>query len=338
MKMKVLVTGGAGFIGSHLVEALLKKGETVRILDDLSTGKMENLQGATGCPVPDMEGQSMGPRRITLGKQAEFIWGNITDLKTCHAACEGVSCVFHLAALGSVQRSVEDPLAAHQANATGTLHMLLAAKEAGARRFMYASSSSVFGNLSTDPEEVKAKEESDPLHPESPYAATKLMGEYYCRIFFQLFGLETVALRYFNVFGPRQDPNSIYSAVIARFMHALLSGKSPVIYGDGNQSRDFTYVENVVRANLLAMEAPGVAGRVFNIACSRGISVNDLLARLQEISGIRMPARFEPARTGEIRHSLSSIRQARAHLKYEPGVSFQEGLAATWEWFRKDKA
>jgi len=336
--VKVLVTGGAGFIGSHLVEALLKKGETVRVLDDLSTGKMENLQGATGCPVPDMKGQSIGPRRMTLGNQAEFIWGNITDLKTCHAACEGVSYVFHLAALGSVQRSVEDPLAAHQANATGTLHMLLAAKEAGARRFMYASSSSVFGNLSRDPEEVKAKEESDPLHPESPYAATKLMGEYYCRIFFQLFGLETVALRYFNVFGPRQDPNSIYSAVIARFMHALLSGKSPVIYGDGNQSRDFTYVENVVRANLLAMEAPGVAGRVFNIACSQGISVNELLARLQDISGIRIPARFEPARTGEIRHSLSSIRQARAHLGYEPGVSFQEGLAATWEWFRKDKA
>jgi nucleoside-diphosphate-sugar epimerase len=232
----------------------------------------------------------------------------------------------------------EDPLAAHQANATGILHMLLAAKDTGARRFMYASSSSVFGNLSTDPEEVKAKEESDPLHPESPYAATKLMGEYYCRIFFHLFGLETVALRYFNVFGPRQDPNSIYSAVIARFMHALLYGKSPVIYGDGNQSRDFTYVENVVLANLLAMEAPGVGGRVFNIACGQRISVNDLLARLQDISGIRMPARFEPARTGEIRHSLSSIRQARALLGYEPGVNFQEGLAATWEWFRKDKA
>jgi nucleoside-diphosphate-sugar epimerase len=336
--MKVLVTGGAGFIGSHLVEAMLKKGETVRILDDLSTGKIENVKEATGSPVPAMEGQSMGPHRITLGKQAELIWGNITDLKTCHAACEGASYVFHLAALGSVQRSVEDPLAAHQANATGTLNMLLAAKEAGVRRFMYASSSSVFGNLLTDPEEVKAKEESDPFHPESPYAATKLMGEFYCRTFFHLYGLETVSLRYFNVFGPRQDPNSIYSAVIARFMHALLYGKSPVIYGDGNQSRDFTYVENVVRANLLAMEAPGVAGRVFNIACGQRISLNDLLSRLQEISGIRMPARFEPARAGEIRHSLSSIRQAQTHLGYEPRVNFQEGLAATWEWFRKDKA
>jgi UDP-glucose 4-epimerase len=233
---------------------------------------------------------------------------------------------------------VEDPLASHQANATGILNMLLAAKEAGVKRFMYASSSSVFGNLSRDTEEVKATEESDPLHPESPYAATKLMGEFYCRIFCHLYELETVALRYFNVFGPRQDPNSIYSAVIARFMHALLHGKPPVIYGDGNQSRDFTYVENVVRANLLAMETTGVAGRVFNIACGQRISVNELLSRLQDISGIRIPARFEPARSGEIRHSLSSIRQAQTHLRYEPRVTFQEGLAATWEWFRKDRA
>ena len=336
--MKILVTGGAGFIGSHLVEALLKKGEFVRILDDLSTGKIENLKETTGFPVPGLEGQSMGSRNIALGRQAEFIWGNITDLKTCQAACDGVSYVFHLAALGSVQRSVEDPLASHQANATGILNMLLAAKEAGVKRFMYASSSSVFGNLSRDTEEVKATEESDPLHPESPYAATKLMGEFYCRIFCHLYELETVALRYFNVFGPRQDPNSIYSAVIARFMHALLHGKPPVIYGDGNQSRDFTYVENVVRANLLAMETTGVAGRVFNIACGQRISVNELLSRLQDISGIRIPARFEPARSGEIRHSLSSIRQAQTHLRYEPRVTFQEGLAATWEWFRKDRA
>ena len=334
--MKVLVTGGAGFIGSHLVEALFARGETVRVLDDLSTGKVKNLEEATGYPVPPAEGGRPSAERIVLGDRAEFIFGNITDFQTCRAACEGVACVFHLAALGSVQRSVEDPLASHQANASGTLHMLLAAKEAGVRRFLYASSSSVFGNLSADPEEVKAKEESAPLHPESPYAATKLMGEFYCRIFFHLYGLETVSLRYFNVFGPRQDPNSIYSAVIARFMHALLSGNSPVIYGDGNQSRDFTYVENVVRANLLASEAKGVAGRVFNIACSQRISVNDLLSRLQDISGKRIPPRFEPARSGEIRHSLSSIVEARTHLGYEPRVGFQAGLAATWEWFRKD--
>jgi UDP-glucose 4-epimerase len=213
--------------------------------------------------------------------------------------------------------------------------MLQAAQEQGMKRFIYASSSSVYGNVSSDPEEVKAKEESLPPHPESPYAATKLMGEFYCRIFSHLFGLEAVSLRYFNVFGPRQDPKSIYSAVIARFAHALLQGNPPVIYGDGNQSRDFTYVENVVQANLLAMEAPAVSGRVFNVACGRRISVNELLSRLQEISGIKIPSRYEPARSGEVRHSLSSIDEARIHLGYEPRLGFQDGLAATWAWFRQ---
>jgi len=335
--VNVLVTGGAGFIGSHLVEALLKRGETVRILDDLSTGKVENLREATGFSVPALERRPAGGRKIPLGPGAEFIPGSITDPEACRAACENVSWVFHLAALGSVQRSVEDPLASHEANATGTLRMLRAAKEAGVKRFLFASSSSVFGNLAADSEEVKAKGETDPLHPESPYAATKLLGEHYCRIFFRLYGLETVALRYFNVFGPRQDPNSIYSAVIARFMQALRSGKPPVIYGDGNQSRDFTYVENVVAANLLAREAPGIGGRVFNIACGRRVSVNELLSRLQEISGIRISPRFEAARAGEIRHSLAAIGQARAHLGYEPRVGFEEGLAATWEWLRKER-
>jgi nucleoside-diphosphate-sugar epimerase len=332
----ILVTGGAGFIGSHLVEALLRQGRTIRILDNLSTGKIENLEEVTGHRVAQLEEQAKGSRRVGLGDQGEFLRGDISDEEVCRQACQGVSYVFHLAALGSVQRSVEDPLSTHQANATGTLNMLQAAKEAGVKRFLYASSSSVFGNISTDPEEVKPKQESDPFHPESPYAATKLMGELYCRIFCQLYGLETVALRYFNVFGPRQDPKSIYSAVIARFMHAFLHGNPPVIYGDGNQSRDFTYVENVVRANLLAMDAPGVSGRVFNIACGQRISVNDLLSRLQEISGMKIPARFEPARSGEIRHSLSSIAQARIHLGYEPRVDFRDGLVATWEWFRKN--
>jgi UDP-glucose 4-epimerase len=213
--------------------------------------------------------------------------------------------------------------------------MLQAAKAQEVKRFIYASSSAVYGNISSDPEEVRAKEESLPPHPESPYAATKLMGELYCRIFSHLYGLETVSLRYFNVFGPRQDPKSIYSAVIARFIHALLQGNPPVIYGDGEQSRDFTYVENVVRANLLALEAPAISGRVFNIACGQRISVNELLSSLQDISGVRIPARFEPARSGEVRHSLSSINQARIHLGYEPRVVFQDGLAATWTWFRQ---
>jgi len=331
----ILVTGGAGFIGSHLAEALLRQGQKVRILDNLSTGKIENLEEATGCRGALLEWRAKGSGGAALGDRGEFLRGDISDGETCRKACQGVSCVFHLAALGSVQRSVEDPLSTHQANATGTLNMLQAAKEQGVKRFIYASSSSVYGNVSSDPEEVRAKEESLPPHPESPYAATKLMGEFYCRIFSHLYGLETVSLRYFNVFGPRQDPKSIYSAVIARFVHALLQGNPPVIYGDGGQSRDFTYVENVVQANLLAMEAPGISGRLFNIACGQRVSVNDLLSRLQEISGIKTPARFEPARSGEVRHSLSSIDQARIHLSYEPRVGFQDGLAATWTWFRQ---
>ena len=331
----ILITGGAGFIGSHLVEALLRQGRKVRILDNLSTGKIENLEEASGYRVAHLEGQTKGSRRVALGDRGEFFWGDISDAEACRQACQGVSYVFHLAALGSVQRSVEDPLSTHQANATGTLNMLQAAKEQGVKRVIYASSSSVYGNVSSDPEEVRAKEEILPPHPESPYAATKLMGEVYCRIFFHLYGLETVSLRYFNVFGPRQDPKSIYSAVIARFIHALSHGNPPVIYGDGNQSRDFTYVQNVIQANLLAMEAPAISARVFNIACGQRISVNDLLSQLQEISGIKIPARFEPARSGEIHHSLSSIAQARIHLGYDPRVGFQEGLAAAWKWFKR---
>ncbi len=331
----ILVTGGAGFIGSHLVEALLHRRQKVRILDDLSTGKVENLEEATGFRVPPLAGRPEKTLLVPLGEKAEFLKGDISDEETCRKACEGVSCVFHQAALGSVQRSVEDPLTTHRVNATGTMNMLWAAKEAGAKRFLYASSSSVFGNLLSNPEEVIPKEENDSLHPESPYAATKLMGELYCRIFSCIYGLETVSLRYFNVFGPRQDPDSIYAAVIPRFMHALLHGAQPVIYGDGNQSRDFTIVENVVQANLLAMEAKEASGKVFNIACGQGVSVNHLLSRLQEISGKKIPAQYEAARSGEIRHSLSSTWLARRDLGFEPRVPFAEGLAVAWDWFQK---
>ena len=330
----VLVTGGAGFIGSHLVEALLKRGWKVRVLDNLSTGKVENLKEATGY-TPSLEDAQAGPSLHFLGEKVEFLKGDISDIDTCRQACRGVSFVFHLAALGSVQRSVEDPLLSHRANATGTLNMLLAAKEEGARRLIYASSSSVYGNISANPDEVTPKEESLPAHPESPYAATKLSGEIYGQIFSRLFSLETVSLRYFNVFGPRQDPQSIYAAVIPKFIQALLQGYPAVIYGDGGQSRDFTYVGNVVQANLLAMEKPGISGKVFNIACGQNITINNLLTFLQGISGRKVPPRFEPPRSGEVRHSLSSIRLAQAHLGYEAKVGLEEGLTTTWLWFRK---
>jgi len=330
-----LITGGAGFIGSHLAEAILRRGQKVRILDNLSTGKKENLEGLTGKSLSGIQIPPAGSAPIFLGEDAEFYFGDISDLATCHRACQGISFVFHLAALGSVQRSVEDPITTHRANATGTLNILQAAKEAKVRRVVYASSSSVYGNLSSDPEGVKPKREDFPPNPQSPYAATKLAGEQYCRIFARLYGLETVSLRFFNVFGPRQDPNSLYAAVIPRFITALLTGQSPHIFGDGNQSRDFTYVENVVAANLLAAETPGISGEVFNIACGRQTTVITLLSTLQGISGRNIPPQYEEARSGEVRHSLSSIELAKAHLGFTVKVDLEEGLRATWKWFQK---
>ncbi len=331
----ILVTGGAGFIGSHLVEALLKQGEKVRVLDNLSTGKRENLAEATGSAIEEFIAPSEPSGFFSLGKRAEFLLGDIASLETCRRACQGISSIFHLAALGSVPRSVEDPVTSHQANATGTLHILQAAKETGAKRVVYASSSSVYGNVLSRPDGKMPKEETLPPHPQSPYAAAKLMGEQYCRIFSELYGLETVALRFFNVFGPRQDPQSIYAAVIPKFITALLRGTSPVIYGDGRQSRDFTYVANVVQANLLAMNTPGIAGRVFNIACGRQITINNLLSCLQAISSRPVAPRYEPARSGEVRHSLASIDLAKAHLGYAVQVEFEAGLQATWNWFQE---
>jgi nucleoside-diphosphate-sugar epimerase len=331
----ILVTGAAGFIGSHLVEALLQRGHEVRVLDNLSTGKKENIAEATGFPVERFTDPSENSPPFPLGKKAEFLFGDISDLKICLRACQGISYVFHQAALGSVQRSVEDPITSHQANATGTLNILKAAKEAGVKRVIYASSSSIYGNISPNPEESIPKSESLPPHPQSPYAATKLSGEIYCRIFSSLFDLETVSLRYFNVFGPRQDPYSIYSAVIPKFITALLNTNSPIIYGDGNQSRDFTYVENVVQANLLAMETPGISGQAFNIACGLQTTVNMLLSSLQDISGRKIPARHAEGRKGEVRHSLAAIDLARVHLGYTVKVGLHEGLAATWKWFQE---
>jgi nucleoside-diphosphate-sugar epimerase len=331
----ILVTGGAGFIGSHLVEAFVKQGQKIRVLDNLSTGKKENLMEAAGSPPQNLPGPSAKSAFSRVGEKVEFLLGDIADLDTCRQASQGITYVFHQAALGSVQRSVEDPGSTHRANGTGTLNILQAAREAGAKRVIYASSSSVYGDIGSNPEESVPKRESLSPHPQSPYAATKLMGEMYCRIFSELYGLETVSLRYFNVFGPRQDPRSLYSAVIPKFIDALLRMDSPVIYGDGNQSRDFTYVGNVVQANLLAMEKSGISGQVFNIACGRQTTINDLLFRLREISGRKTDARYDPPRRGEVRHSLAQIDLARSRLGYETKTELSEGLRRTWKWFEE---
>jgi UDP-N-acetylglucosamine 4-epimerase len=331
----ILVTGGAGFIGSHLVEALLHQGEKIRILDNLSTGKKENLEEITGSSLPDLRIHSSGPFRVPLGGKIELILGDISDLSTCRLACQGVTHIFHLAALGSVQRSIEDPIRTHTVNVTGTLNLLQAAKEARVKRVLYASSSSIYGNVGENPEEILPKNEKLPPNPHSPYAVSKLAGEYYCRVFSQAYQLETVCLRYFNVFGPRQDPHSVYAAVIPRFIMALMSGKSPVIYGDGHQSRDFTYVDNVVHANLLAYRQEDLRGETMNIACAHRISIQELYRTLIRISGVKADPQSAPPRAGEVRHSLADIHLARQKIGYEVQVEFEEGLRRTWEWFRK---
>ncbi|MBI5835917.1 MAG: SDR family oxidoreductase [Candidatus Eisenbacteria bacterium] len=314
MLQRCLVTGGAGFIGSNLVERLLADGASVKVLDNFSTGRRCNLDFARA---PD------------VASRLEVLEGDIRDLEACRAAARGVEVVFHQAALPSVQRSVEDPVASHQVNATGSLHVLQAAREAGARRVVYASSSSVYGENPALP-----KTEEHETRPMSPYAISKLAGEQYARVFHQLYGFEAVALRYFNVFGPRQDPDSHYSAVIPRFIRRLLSGDPPDIYGDGEQSRDFTYVANVVEANLKAATAADAPGRAFNIALGGRVSLNELLRMLAEILGVPARARHLEARKGDIRHSQAGIELAREVLGYRGEVSLEEGLRRTVEHFR----
>jgi UDP-N-acetylglucosamine 4-epimerase len=309
---RALVTGGGGFIGSHLTEALLKKGFEVRVLDDFSTGKRENLIFEHRTPSLDM------------------VEGDIRDPALCQKVMERVDYVFHQAALPSVQRSVEDPLGSNAVNVGGTLNVLLAARDAKVKRVMYASSSSIYGDTPTLPK----KEDMSPT-PLSPYALQKYAGEQYCRLFSQLYGLETVSLRYFNVFGPRQDPNSLYSAVIPRFIDALLHGRSPIVYGDGEQSRDFTYIDNVVQANMLAMSAQRLQGEIVNIACGQRISLNQLLGLLKKWIPSERPTVYEEARAGDVRHSLADISKAKDYLKYEPGVGIETGLKRTAEFFEK---
>lgn len=319
--MNFLVTGGAGFIGSNMVESLLKRGDTVRVLDNFMTGKRSHLS-------------------LPRSEDMDILEGDIRDPETCRKAVAGMDYILHLAALGSVPRSVEDPRLTNGINITGTLNMLIAARDGGVKRLVYASSSSVYGDQPTDQSADESKRpppktETMTPNPLSPYALSKLVGEIYCRLFHRLYGLETVALRFFNVFGPRQDPESEYAAVIPRFIKALLQNKRPVIYGDGKQSRDFTFVTDVVRAGLLACTAPpDAAGQVFNTACSRRFTLLELLHELKSITGRDIDPVFEEARKGDVRHSMADITLARKHLGFEPDVSFREGLEKTVSWFK----
>jgi len=312
--LRVLVTGGAGFIGSNLTEALLKKGHQVRVLDNFSTGKRKNL-------VFEKEYPSF-----------EIVDGDIRDLGTCQEATKGIHYVFHQAALPSVPRSVEDPLTTHFVNGNGTLNILLAARDAGVKRLIYASSSSIYGDTPTLP-----KKEEMPPNPLSPYALQKYIGEQYGRLFFQLYGLETVSLRYFNIFGPKQDPSSIYSAVIPKFINALLRNDAPVIFGDGEQPRDFTYIDNVVHANLLAMSAERLQGEVVNIACGKRTSLNQLLAILKAALGSHVSPVYKESRKGDVKHSLAEISRGKHVIDYDPQVDIETGLKKTVDYFRKQK-
>jgi UDP-glucose 4-epimerase len=299
----VLVTGGAGFIGSHLVEALLARGQRVRVLDDLSSGQRGFLPSH-----PDLE----------------LVVGDLRDSETLDRVMRGVEVVYHQGALRSVPKSVEQPYAYHDVNATGTMRLLLAARAAGVRRVISASSSSVYGNQPVLP----LHEELYPM-PIAPYGASKLITEHYCANFSRHYGLETASLRYFNVFGPRQDPASEYAAVVARFILAAKRGEPLEVHGDGEQTRDFTYVGNVVDANLAAAAAPGLAGEVFNVACGERLSVLDIARHLEDILGRPLPRRHTPPRAGDVRDTLADISRARARLAYVPAVSFKEGLRRT---------
>lgn len=309
MTSTFLITGGAGFIGHHLAHHLVEQGDTVKVLDNLSTGKLENIQD--------------------LLDQITFIEGDLTDPAAVARATEGVDYVLHQAALPSVPRSVVDPITTDWNNTRGTLQLLVGAKDAGVKRVVQACSSSAYGDTPTLP-----KKETMIRSPLSPYACSKAVGELYGRAFYATYGLEYVGLRYFNVFGPRQDPKSQYAAVLPKFITAHIRGESPVVYGDGSQSRDFCYIDNVVQANLKACTAPEAPGKIFNIACGERVTLLQVLEKLAQIFGQQLETRFEDGRAGDIKHSLADIDLAREVLGYDPEVLFDEGLRRTVEWYR----
>jgi UDP-glucose 4-epimerase len=313
MAMKCLVTGGAGFIGSHIAEALAKRGDHVRVLDNLATGDRNNF--------------------ASFQDKIEFQQGDIRDPKDVEKAVEGVEYVFHSAALRSVERSVHDPSASDEANSRGTLNLLIASRKAKVKRLVYACSSSVYGDNKIFPQ-IETLRPS----PLSPYAVSKLAGELYGIVFAKTYGLETVSLRYFNVFGPRQHPESQYAAVIPKFMESALQGTALEVHWDGRQARDFTYIDNVVEANLLAATVGGVGGEFFNIACGESYSLLQIIRELEKLVGRSLPRKHFPQRAGDVRKTWADIRKAKRMLRYLPRVSFQEGLRRTWEWFKVQRA
>ena len=308
-----LVTGGAGFIGSHIASGLLSSGARVRVIDDFSTGYRQNLE--------------------EIGRDVDFIEGSVADESTLRRGLQNVEIVFHQAAIPSVPRSVENPRQTHEACVEATFSLLMAAREMGVRRVVYAGSSSAYGDQPTLPK----REEMAP-DPLSPYAVAKLVGEYYCQVFTRVYGLETVSLRYFNVFGPRQDPGSQYSGVISRFIDALTRGERPVIYGDGEQSRDFTYIENVVKANLLAAETQKGIGYVINVGNGQQTTLNQLLNELKELIGrTDLEVDYQPARSGDVRHSLAATERAHELLGFDPKIGLREGLQRTIDWWKQSR-
>lgn len=305
-----LVTGGAGFIGNHVVRALLAEGHRVRVLDNFSTGHRANLED--------------------IADRIELVEGDICDEATANRACQDATVIYHLAARASVPRSVKAPRPSNEVNVTGTLNMLMAARDAGAQNFVYSASSSAYGASQELP-----KRESQLTQPLSPYAVSKLAGEHYCASFSACYDMSTISLRYFNVFGPRQDPKSDYAAAIPAFASRMLAGERPVIFGDGHQSRDFCYIDNVVQANLKAGATPGLKGQAVNIACGERISLLDIIGRINELLGTRLEPVFEPPRAGDARHTLADFSLATELIGYQPKIMFDEGLKRALEWYRQ---